>query len=145
MVGKELTSGNLLVIMTAGWYVLCLSSAVARRCARRISAPDGVGDDLTPFAFYQHFSMATLAVVVGVFLLSRTSSDLLAHKHWDNYARYFVGPIGLAFFGWPIWITLMFRRAVPTPMRAVSAAAPIVLSAWSLGTTGPRSNPDTMT
>lgn len=128
VVGREFTSGNLLVVMTAGWYTACLASAVTRRR----SPPDRTNDP-TPFAFYQLFSMATLTAVAGVFLLSRTSGDLLAHKHWDDYARYFVGPIGLAFFGWPIWITLLVRRAAPPPVRAITAAAPVVLAALAVG------------
>jgi hypothetical protein len=128
----EVRNGNVLVLAAAGWYAACAASggvALVRR-VRRTPA-----ESPSWFAYYQTYSVAILALVGGVFILSDASRDYVRMGEWGKMSRYFLGPIGVAFFGCP----LLFARAAsagnPVPLRLVGVLTPTGLAAVFVGIT----------
>lgn len=131
---EEAASGNVLVLSAFGWYALCVLSATIgiARCVRGGYRPSGDG---LGFEFYQLFTVAMLAVVVGVFLLSAIGVQVLdSGVSWRGYSRYFAGPFAASLFGWG----MAFARAATMDRIALRAAglfAPFALAAVGLGAT----------
>ncbi|OWK41690.1 hypothetical protein FRUB_03768 [Fimbriiglobus ruber] len=128
ILGRELRAGNVLVEMMIAWYAVCAADAVAALVRRR------AGDTwLTPFAFYQFLSAAVLPAVVVPFLLSRTSIEGVAGGNWNDFSRYFVGPVGMAFFGWPVRLALVATQPTWLPLRAAAGAVTTGLATVAVG------------
>jgi hypothetical protein len=143
LVAAEARHGNVLVLSAAGWYAGCALACLAA-VVRRLT---GLGADVSParthagLAFYRVISVAALAAVTAAFVFSRVSVGVLS-ENWHDFSRYFVGPLGLAFFGWPIWLAVAAGGGSPVLGRAVAVVGSVALAAAGVGTTlaEPRSN-----
>jgi hypothetical protein len=128
----EVRAGNLLVLAAAGWYAACAASggvALVRRVRRTpTESPHW-------FAFYQIYSVAILAAVGAVFVFSDASRDYVRMGEWGKMSRYFLGPIGVAFFGCPLLFVRAAGAGNPIPLRVFGVMVPTGLAAAFVGVT----------
>ncbi|HVK17342.1 MAG TPA: hypothetical protein VM533_10365 [Fimbriiglobus sp.] len=134
LVGAEVRGGNVLVLSAAVWYVGCALAGLAG-VTRRLT---GRWADATPahvragLTFYRLVSVSALAAVATAFVFSRVSADVLSGS-WDHFSRYFVGPMGLAFFGWPIWLAAVVGGSSPVLGRAAAVVGSVALGVAGVG------------
>lgn len=98
VLGEEIAAGNVLVLAGLAWQPVAAAVVVRRRANPAI----------VPYCL---FSLTATLLTVSVFLVSRLSVTHFDHP-WPLYSRYFLGPLGLGFFGWPVVLAGPSARVV---------------------------------
>ena len=94
---NEVRVGNVLVIAGVSWWAAS-GGVVLAAMARRLT---GWGPAVSPWLLlYCLMSLASAGFGTVVFLVTELATILDREHSWNEYCRYFTGPLGLGLFGW---------------------------------------------